>query len=73
MNLFNSNPDCSSEEIIQEKEKLTKQKNEILMNSNNYNDYNIDQKYSKACDLSKPSTNYLKHQEKLKRKKCLIF
>ena len=73
MNLFNSNPDSSSEEIIQEKEKLTKQRDEILMNSNNYNDYNIEEKYSKACDLSKPSTNYLKQQEKLKRKKCLIF
>ena len=74
MNLFNSNPDCSSEEIIKEREKLIKQKDEMFENSNNNNDYNIEEKYNKANDLAQTSEFYSKQLEKSKRKKkCLIF
>ena len=71
MDLFNSNPDCSSEEIIKEREKLNKQKDEILMNSDNYNRY--EEYTDKVVSLHKDSDFYEKAKKVKRKKKCLIF
>ena len=73
MDLFNENPDCSSEEIIFEKEKLRKQKDEILLQSD-YNNYDRGEKIKeieeKQESLSKASSDFYKSKP---RKKCIIF
>ena len=75
MNLFNSNPDCTSEEIIQEREILRKQNDEILMNSNNYNcNKNYSEYEGKAEVLSEQKDQYKPSSIKVKKKKkCSIF
>ena len=73
INLFNANPNCSSEEIILEKEKLTKQKDELLYQS----DYNYDRGdklkvlQEKEDALAKDSSAFYKSRER--KKKCIIF
>ena len=76
MNLFNENPDCSSEEIIFEKEKLKKQRDELFLKSDTYNSYDRGEKLGvldkKQDSLSKDSSEFYK-ASKRKRKKCIIF
>ena len=76
MNLFNENPECSSEEIIIEREKLSKQKDEILLQS--YNNP-LDERANKLSELEKrsdklsqDSNEFYKNSKRL-RKKCIIF
>ena len=76
MNLFNDNPDCSSEEIIFEKEKLKKQRDELFLKSDTYDSYDRGEKLGvldkKQDSLSKDSSEFYK-TSKRKRKKCIIF
>ena len=63
MDLFNEHPNCSSEEIIFEKEKLTKQREELLFQSasNNYNrDGRLVEFEKKADAITKDSSEFYK-------------
>ena len=74
INLFNANPDCASEEIIIEREKLSKQKDELLYQSA-YNNYDRGDRLrvleEKEKALAKSSSEYYKL--KARKKKCIIF
>ena len=76
MNLFNENPECSSEEIIIEREKLSKQKDEILLQScNNPLDERankLSELEKRSNELSQDSKEFYKNSKRL-RKKCIIF
>ena len=75
MDLFNANPECASEEIIIEREKLNKQKDEILAQSyNNYiNERNnqLSTLQAKNNELSSRSNDFYKISQR--KKKCIIF
>ena len=76
MNLFNENPEISSEEIIIEREKPPKQKDEIFLQSYN-NPLNERAKYQSELEkrsdkLSQDSNEFYKNSKRL-RKKCIIF
>ena len=64
MNLFNENPECSSEEIIIEREKLSKQKDEILLQSCNNP---LDERANKLSELEKKINKFNQDSEEYRK------
>ena len=72
MYLFNENPDCSSEEVIIERKKLIKQKEELLLQSSNYNSDVLDNRV-KIDILTQDNSKFYEEFKKRHKKKCSIF
>ena len=73
-NLFNDNPDLISEEILEEKKKMMKLKDELFYDQQLVDRSNkIKEMEMKAEDLHMTSDSYKKAAIARKKKKCLIF